>query len=174
MKAVIFCDGPGFAARARSILLRVGRRPEVDVRWIVKPWPIAALGQTASSQNIRSEVEDAHLVVISGDQARLLPRHLRNWLVQWATHRRIEEAAVGVIDESDHPGFQAFFDLERLIDEHGLSLVTRQTPAARQPTEIFPTRSEEPVQRLPLERTQHRKQPGRLARRERLLITPEI
>ena len=166
MKAVIFCDGLGFAARARSILRRVGRRPEVDVRWTVKAWPIATLNHAASSRKIRSEVQDAHLVVISGDQARSLSGHLRNWLERWATHRRIKQAAVGVIDESDDSRFQTFFDLERLIDEHGLNLIASQTRAP-QLAEISRTFSEEPEQRLPLRRTLRRKQPLSLARRER-------
>lgn len=169
MKAVIFCDGFGFADRAHSILRRVGRHPNVDVRWIVKAWPIAALNHAVSSRNIRSEVEDAHLVVISGDQARSFPRQLRDWLQQWATHRRIEQAAVGVIDESGHPAaeLEAFYDLEQLIDEYGLNLITGQTRRARQRIQISATFSEEPEQLLPLRPALHPKVTVSIARRER-------
>ena len=101
-------------------------------------------------------MQDAHLVVISGDHARSLPRQLRNWLEQWATHRRIKQAAVGVIDESDNPAFavEDFCDLERLVDEHGLNLITGENRAVRQHVEIF-------------SRTQYRKLPVSIARRER-------
>ena len=169
MKAVIFCDGLGFATRVRSILRRVGCRPEVDVHWAVRAWPIAALDHPASSRNIQSEVQDAHLVVISGDQARSLPRPLRNWLKQWATHRRIEQAAVGVIDDSDDPpsALGAFCDLERLIDEYGLNLITGQTRRTKQHAEISSIFSEEPEQLLPLRRAQRAKAPVSIAHRER-------
>lgn len=167
MKAVILSDGLGFAARARSILQRVGRRPDVDVHWTVKSWPIAALNRAVSSRSIQSETEDAHLVIISGDQARTLPRPLRNWLAQWARRRSIAQAAVGVIDESGPLAFEGFFDLRRLIDEHGLSLITGQTHRTAQRTEASSTCSEEPGQRLSPGRTQYRKQTMNFARRER-------
>ena len=155
MKAVIFCDDFAFAARARSILLRVGRRPDVNIHWKVKTWPIVALDQAALSEMIRSEVGDAHLIVISGDHARSLPLELRNWLEQWATHRHVEEAAVGVIDESAHSAVETeeFSELKLLLDKHGLSLITSQMPVIDRPAKILPTFSEELEQRLTFRRT---------------------
>ena len=155
MKAVIFCADFAFAARARSILLRVGRRSDVDVRWTVKAWPIVVLDDAALSERIRLEVKDARLIVISSDHARSLPLHLRNWLEQWATDRRTEEAAVGVIDESAHSVSETedFSELKPLLDKHGLSLITSQTHTANYPAKISPIFSKEPERLLPLRRT---------------------
>ena len=121
MKAVILCDDSTFAAQARSILQRVGHRPEVTVRWTIKTWPVVAF-ETAMSEEALRESADAHLIVIPREYARSLPLHLRDWLERWAALRLIEHAAVGVI--GDGLTYEVSLELKRLVQRHGLNLIT--------------------------------------------------
>src|SRR5262249_46054720 len=99
-------------------------------------------------------VKDAHLVVISGDHARALPFHLRKWLEEWGADRHVEEAAVGVIDESADPALEteAYADLKQLLDQLGLNLITSHMYPIDQPAGISPTFSDERERRLPVRR----------------------
>jgi len=122
MKAVVFCDDFTFAARVRTILLRVGRQPEVGVRWKVKAWPLISLDDAASAERIVDEAADAHLVVIPAEYARSLPDRLQAWLDQWALRRQIEAVAIGVVGDASTIGTE----LELLAERHGLSLLTNE------------------------------------------------
>jgi hypothetical protein len=134
MKAIIVCNESTFVAKARSILERVAERVGLTLGWTVKRWSIHALRRATTSEKALLESADAHLVLIPGEYASSLPSHLRDWLERWATLRQVEEAAIGLIDETAPC---ASTDTERLqlrmlIYKHGLKLITNR-PAIRKP-----------------------------------------
>ena len=64
MKAVILCGDCAFAANAHSILKRVGDRPDVNVRWTIRAWPLNVLHHAAMSGKALLESDDANLIII--------------------------------------------------------------------------------------------------------------
>lgn len=132
MKATIFCDESGFAAKARALLRRVGDRPRVNVGWAVKTWPINALHHASLSEKALLESADAHLIVIPGKHARSLSTQLRVWLDRWAALRQLEDAAVGVIwDDADCiVANYVSLELRILVERHGLNLIYDEAPVS--------------------------------------------
>ena len=150
MKAVIFCDDSTFAAKARSLLRRVGNRPGVNVRWTVKAWPVNALHHASLSETALLNAADAHLVVLPANHARALSSHLRGWLNRWAALRDIEEAAVGVIGDNESSGSsetdEVSLELRLLVQRHGLNLIHDEAPKPPAKLEVrFPLEGEHPL-----------------------------
>jgi hypothetical protein len=152
MKATIFCDDSVFAAKARSLLRRVGDLPGVSVRWTIKAWPVGALHHASVSERALLESADAHLVVLPGKHARSLSADLRDWLNRWATQRQLEDAAVGVIgDEAgSDPTSEVSLELRLLIERHGLNLIHAGAATSNVAAKLSVGFSLEPEQQFPV------------------------
>lgn len=152
MKAVIFCEDSAFLTKARSILQRVGHRPEVNVRWTIKTWSVFDLARVATGKKALRGCADAHLIIISDKCARSLPPYLLEWLERWAAIRRIADAAVGVIGHAINSlvRTEVSTELRRLLEKHGLNLLISEAPALKRTAKLSVSFSEgaqpEPIQ----------------------------
>jgi len=133
MKAIIICDDFAFAAKADAILTRVGRRPDINVQWTLKGWPVSALNQPFMVEKTLLEAADAHLIVIPGRLAHFLPPSLLGWLERWAALRQIPDGAVAVVADDVRAGYTKTVnpELTSFIQKHGLNFITDEGDAAK-------------------------------------------
>ena len=155
MKAVIICDGLAFVAKASARLQRVGCRADVRACWTIKSWPASSLKKSATAEQNLIDAADAHLIVIAARHAQSLPSRLREWLERWAALRRIQDAALAVINDGIHADFIKTVspELTMLVQKHGLNFIIDEGPDTRDAAKLavrFPHDSELP---LALERT---------------------
>jgi len=155
MKAVIISDDLAFAAKARAILRRVGRQPDLNVQWTLKCWQAEALNETALAQTALTESLDAHLVALPRRCACSPSSWLLDWLEQWMTQRRISDAALGVInDATSADGRNSLCpELSRIISHHKLKLILDESRVANDESKPFVHFSREREVLLPLQRT---------------------
>jgi len=142
LKAVIICDDFAFASKADATLRRVGYQAGADIQWIIKCWPVNALKDTVLAQETLAETLDAHLIIFPARCAQSLPSWVLDWLESWATQRKIQAAALGVINDADatvppqivHPR------LSRIIHQHDLNFIIDERCAVEETVKI-PIRS---------------------------------
>ena len=153
MNAVIICDDFAFAAKANATLRRVGHQAGVGVRWSVKCWPVNALNDTALAEQVLAETLDAHLIVFPARCAQSIPSWVCNWLERRAEQRRIQTAALGVINDSTEPTKEADPELSRFIRQHGLNFIIDEERAEQEPMKVRIDFSRERTVPLPIERS---------------------
>jgi hypothetical protein len=123
MSAVIICDDLAFSATAAATLARVGRRDDVDVEWKSVFWPMNALNKPELGTKALTHALDAHLILFPASCAQSLPTWVINWLTDWALHRTMPDAALGILayDLAAGPGTLApLLDFAR---RHGLHVI---------------------------------------------------
>jgi hypothetical protein len=132
MSAVVICDDLAFAASAGATLGRVGGRGDVNVQWKTKFWSINALNEAELAKKALLDALDAHLILFPARCAQSLPDWVFDWLNQWATLRRLRDAAIGVMaDECPAElvklkpllSFARMHDLAIVVDEQRLSRI---------------------------------------------------
>ena len=145
LKAFIISDDLTFAVSASAALLRVGRRERVNVQWVVKYWPANGLKEKTMAEKASEESLDPHLILIPGSYAHRFPQWLRNWLAQWASLRRFEKAALGVMRAcGSNSSDAAYTGLTRFIYQHDLSFVGETHPGPIKRREVRVALSPEP------------------------------
>jgi hypothetical protein len=143
MKAIIFYDDFEFVARAKAALQRIGCRPDISARWIIKSWPVPSSNQAALAEKTLADGANAHLIVIPAQRVHPLPFWLHDWLERWAPVRQIKDAAVAVTGDGMNEGLTTTVsaELTLLVRKHGLNLIIDQSAldkaAAKDPVELF-------------------------------------
>lgn len=99
MKALIIYDEFTSAARANAALQRSAHHLDMSIKWIVRPWRLDMLKFPPTAEVALNEAIDAHLIVFAGLTAKPLSAWLNDWLEHWAKCRRIDEAALAIIDD---------------------------------------------------------------------------
>ncbi len=123
MSAVIICDDLAFSATAAATLARVGLREDVNVEWNSAVWPVNALNEPELGTKALMHALNAHLVLLPASCAQSLPKWVFNWLNDWALHRSIPDAALGILAHGPaaEPGTLApLLDFGR---RHGLDVI---------------------------------------------------
>jgi hypothetical protein len=146
MKAVIIYDDLPSATKAYATLQRVGLRPEVRVCWTITLWRVDIMKEATVAKNALLDAQDAHLIVFAGRSAQSIPSRLRHWLERWAALRRIPNAAVAVIPDSN-----ARFAVPNqyiFIQQLGLAFIGKEGTVARNAMNLMVRYSREPE--LPL------------------------
>ena len=153
MKAVVISDVE-FAAKACATLRRVERESAINVCWRVKCWQADAMKEAAFAEKALDETLDAHLLVLQACHARSLPLWLEDWIERWAALRKIEDAALGVINDASATvrinGVSP--ELSSLIGQHGLKLIMDECASAKNELQLPVHFSHEREVSLPLER----------------------
>lgn len=155
LKAVIISDDFAFAAMANATLRRVGYQAGVNAQWIIKCWPVNALNDPALAEQALAETLDAHLIIFPASCAQSLPSRVLDWLEEWATHRKIPAAALGVINDADTTGPTdiVYPQLSRFIHEHDLNFIIDEGCAVKEALKVpIGFSSERPVS-LPIQRS---------------------
>ena len=124
LKAVVVYDDFNFAAHAAALLDGAASRTGQELRWDVKPWRLDILRQLSLAETAEVEALDADVIVFALVETHSLPEDLLNWLEHWATHRKIEDAAVMLIQ----PGWDSAFaplagSLRSLAESRGLTFM---------------------------------------------------
>jgi hypothetical protein len=154
MKAIIICDDFAFMAQAGLALRRAGSRTKASSRWTIKSWPVNATNRSAMADTILVKAADAHLIVIPARRAHSPPGWLREWLERWAALRKIQDAALAVIDDGIEAGFDKTVsaELTALARKHGLSLITDEGDIPKETAKLFVRLLREPGLPMPIER----------------------
>jgi hypothetical protein len=156
LKAVLLCDDFAFAARANTLLRRVGDGAGVRVRWAMQCWSVNALNQPAMAEKILVESAAAHLIVIPGSRVHSIPLWLREWLARWAEVRQIPDAALAVIGDGSQTDRTNTVsqELTLLVEKHGLNLITDNGAMANDAAQHFVRSLRESEAPAPLQRSQ--------------------
>jgi hypothetical protein len=101
INALIIYDDFTFAARANATLQRSAHHLDMSIKWNVRPWRLDMLKFPPTAEEALNEAIDAHLIVFAGVTAKPLPAWLNDWLEHWAKCRRIDEAALAIIDDGN-------------------------------------------------------------------------
>ena len=96
-------------------------RSAIKLQWSVKCWPVNALNDTALAEQALAETLDAHLILFPARCAQSIPSWV--WLERWAERRRIQTAALGVINDSTEPTKEVDPELSRFIRQHDLNFI---------------------------------------------------
>ena len=139
MKALIVYDDFACAAKANAALQRVGHRAKVKVQWIIKLWQVNVLREERPAESALTDAVDAHLILFAGRCAQSIPCWIRDWLERWVAIRKIQDAAVAVINHGEGAGFvsSANFELAALVQQHGLNFVTGEAAEAKDAASLF-------------------------------------
>jgi CRISPR/Cas system CMR subunit Cmr4 (Cas7 group RAMP superfamily) len=151
MRAVIISDDLVFAATAATSLARVGHQTGVNVQWSIKCWPVNVLNDTALAEKALVETLDAHLILFPARSAQSVPSWVCSWLERWAAQRRIQTAALGVINDSTEPTTEVDPELSRIIRQHDLSFIIDEERADQEPMKVRIDFSSERTVPLPIE-----------------------
>jgi hypothetical protein len=148
MKAVIVYDDFAFAAKANTALQRIGRRADVGVRWIIKPWQVNILKEAIPSESALADALDAHLILLAGQHSASLPAWIHDWLGIWAPSRKIRDAAVAVISHTTGFASPASSLLSRFVNQHGLNFISDEATFVKEAPRLSVHFS--PEQKLPV------------------------
>ena len=124
LKAVVIYDDFDSAARATALLERVALRADEAMKWDIKPWRRDILKQPTLAALTVAVAANSDLIVLALNRIPSPPSELRDWLKNWAEHRRIEDAAVLALcpDESHMPS--TFRDeIKAFAEEHNLTFL---------------------------------------------------
>ena len=153
MKAIIIYDNLAFVAKAIIRIQHLGCRPELDVYWTTKGWPITNLEHATKAEKSLIDAADAHLILMPAQLAHAFPFHLREWLERWIALRQIQDAALAVLGDGTHSDFPKTVspELTMLALEHNLNFIVDQDTASGGVAKVpvrFPLERELP---MPLE-----------------------
>ena len=125
LNAVILYDTLNFAAEARAMLTRAAQRADETIAWRVKPWRVDILKLPRVSEAAMAEAAEAHLMLLALRRAQSIFPWLVDWLEQWASRRRVREAALAIWRgecAETHPA-RAAPALIPFASRHGLRLI---------------------------------------------------
>ena len=149
LKALIICDEIEFADATGVLLRRVGRHKNLQANWEVKCWLVSAENENAMAEIAFAESLNAHLIVLPSWLAHCFPRSLRHWLERWASSRRIEQAALGIVNLD---GIAAFSEpcpeFNKFISRHKLHFVGAELSIADNSRNLAVSIAPEPVPRF--------------------------
>ncbi len=132
MKAVIIYDDFTSAAKANAALQRSAHHLDMSIKWNVRPWRLDMLKFPPTAEEALNEAIDAHLIVFAGVTAKSLPAWFDDWLEHWAKCRRIDEAALAIINDgtkhTSSPSVMA--EISRFAERCGLGFIVSDLTAA--------------------------------------------
>jgi hypothetical protein len=125
MKALIIYDELSSFAKANAALQHSAQTTDVNVLWSIRPWRVDMLKFPPTADEALAEAIDAHLIVFAGRRAQSLPFWLQDWLEQWATYRRVEDAALAVMGtgNAEVPSAVTKSDLSQFARHRGLNVI---------------------------------------------------
>jgi len=128
LKAVIIYDDFDSATRATALLERVAMRADEAMKWDIKPWRFDVLKQPTLAALTVAVAANADLIVLALRQTHSTPAELLDWLIKWAEHRRIEDAAVLPLPSGEPQTPSASGDeLKVFAEGYGLILLDSHT-----------------------------------------------
>lgn len=132
MKALIIYDDFTSAAKANAALQRSAHHLDMSIQWSVRPWRLDMLKFPPTAEEALDEAIDAHLIVFAGLTAQPLPAWLNDWLEHWAKCRRIDEAALAIIEDGSKftSSPSAMSELSRFAERRGLGFIVSDLTAA--------------------------------------------
>ncbi len=131
MKALIIYDDFTSAAKANAALQRSAHHLDMSIKWNVRPWRLDMLKFPPTAEEALTEAMDAHLIVFAGLTPRPLPSWLQDWLEHWAKCRRIDEAALAVIEEGTKhtSSSSAMSEISQFAERRGLGFIVSDVTA---------------------------------------------
>jgi len=144
MKALIIYDDFTSAAKANGALQRSAHHLNTSIKWNVRPWRLDMLNFPPTAEEAIDEAIDAHLIIFAGLNDQHLPAWLIDWLEHWAKCRRIDEAALAVIDGGTKHTTSplAMTEICQFAERRGLAFIISDLAAGETDLSI-------PVQHLP-------------------------
>ena len=132
MNGLIIYDDFTFAARANATLQRSAHYLDMSIKWNVRPWRLNMLKFPPTAEEALNEAIDAHLIVLAGVTAKPLPAWLNDWLEHWAKCRRIDGAALAIIDDgSKHTSSPSTLsEMSRFAERRGLGFIVSELTVA--------------------------------------------
>jgi hypothetical protein len=131
MKAVIIYDSFPLAAKANAMLQRATHKADATMCWNIRPWRVDVLRLPPAADEALTEAIDAYLILLASHNGQSLRSWLNRWLEQWATCRKIKNAALAVI--SDQSGeallMSATNELFQFAVRHGLEFIMNSDTA---------------------------------------------
>jgi hypothetical protein len=126
MKALILYQEFAAASAANAALQNSADRPDISVRWNIRPWRIDVLKYPPTARESLMDAMDAHLIVIAGHCSHRVPFSLLRWLESWAEGRQIENATLAMVGCCDTVSLSAGIapELCEFAQRHGLGLIT--------------------------------------------------
>jgi hypothetical protein len=123
MKAMVIYDSFSVAAKANCLLQSAAVHSACVMNWEIKPWRADLLKMVNFIREASLEASDAHLIIIAAEKIGSLPYWLEHWLEDWAVERKIEEAALGIVDYDPRGHLPLFPQAYRFAARHGLNFI---------------------------------------------------
>jgi len=114
------------AKTARDLVHHVAERLKSELAVNAKLWRFDAAAPSLSARKAQEDAADADVMIVAFG-ARKLPESLMEWLGEWAKHRHIRSAALGVLatGTKEETTIPAVVQLERLARRYGLDFIYR-------------------------------------------------
>lgn len=126
MKALIIYDDFDSAFKANAVLQHSSFKADLAVKWSIRPWRVDMLKFPPTADEALTEALDAHLIVFAVHSAQSIPFWLERWLEQWAKYRRVQDAALAVVNAGSPETLflaSAKPDLSQFARRHDLSVI---------------------------------------------------
>ncbi len=132
MNALIIYDEFAFAARANAALQRSASHLGQSIKWNVCPWRLDMLKFPQTAEEAFNEAMNGHLVILAGVTAKPFPAWLNDWLEHWAKCRRIDEAALAIIDGATKhtSSLSNISGMSQFAEQRGLGFIVSDLTAA--------------------------------------------
>jgi hypothetical protein len=127
MNAFIIYDSFSLASKANTLLHRASANAGDSPDWNVTPWRTQMLRVQPYSEIAHRDAADAHLIVFAWLNNRPFHQWIKEWLEQWILGRKVEEAAIAILGESeDICQSSAALELKHFAEARGVSLIVGQ------------------------------------------------
>jgi hypothetical protein len=113
------------AQTARNLVDHVTARLKSELAVHAKMWRFDTATPSPSVTQAESEAADADVMIVAFGASKTLPEGLLKWLGEWAKHRHIRSAALGVLPTGAHTrdAGPAIAELRQLARRYGLDFI---------------------------------------------------
>ena len=132
MNALILYNQIGWLRNASQLLRRAGANATPGESWSVQPWRTDIIRFPAAAEAALAEAIDSDLIVLAGLGIDSLAGWVGEWLQRWVLLRKVEDAALVVINGGDSEGLivQTAPWLTEFAACHGLALISNDSDAS--------------------------------------------
>jgi 16S rRNA G1207 methylase RsmC len=115
------------AQTARDLVDHVAERLKSELAVHTTLWRFDADAPSLSARKAQEDAANADVMIVAFGGAKKLPDSLMEWLGEWAKHRHIRSAALGVLatGAKEEAAIPAVVQLERLARRYGLDFIYR-------------------------------------------------
>ena len=131
MNALILYNQMGWLRSASQVLRRAGTNATPSESWNLQPWRTDILRFPAAAEAALAESIDSDLIVLAGLEIDSLSGWVGEWLQRWVPLRKVEDAALVVINGGYGEGLivQTAPWLTEFAARHGLALICNDSDA---------------------------------------------